>query len=513
VTFPRLRAGEEADVALLLEGTYPFVSGGVSSWMHQIISHLPELRFALVFIGGSRESYGEARYPLPPNVAHLECHYLADRTHSPRPRRTVVDHEVFGHVSALLDALREKKGPPDPVVAALASSLGREGGLTRADFLHSEQMWAVLRNTYFAAFENVPFVDWFWSVRSMFGPIFRLAEFADGIPPARAFHSISTGYAGVLGALLHHRRGRRFLLTEHGIYTKERKIDLSHGNWVKEAGRASASEGPSSLQRMWMSFFEGMGRIAYGAADPIISLYEANRRRQIADGAPAERTRVISNGAPISRYAALRARREAHPRPVLGFIGRVVPVKDVRTLVRAMLTVVRRLPGAEAWIVGPEDENPEYARECRQLAASLGLQETVKFMGFQKPDDVLPRMGILLLTSITEALPLVLLEAFASGVPAVATDVGACRELIEGRTPEDRALGAAGAVVPIGDADAVAEAAVALLGDEGRWRAAQQAGIARVERHYRDEQMFDSYRAVYREALEDRDGGHRLRAP
>ena len=68
----------------------------------------------------------------------------------------------------------------------------------------------------------------------------------------------------------------------------------------------------------------------------------------------------------------------------------------------------------------------------------------MKFLGFQKPDEIFPKLGLTVLTSISEALPLVMLESFASGVPVVATDVGSCRELIEGRLPEDRALGPAG---------------------------------------------------------------------
>jgi hypothetical protein len=69
---------ETADIALLLEGTYPFVRGGVSSWVHQIITGLPQVKFSLIFVGGRREDYGDIRYELPKNVVHLEKHYLED---------------------------------------------------------------------------------------------------------------------------------------------------------------------------------------------------------------------------------------------------------------------------------------------------------------------------------------------------------------------------------------------------------------------------------------------------
>ncbi len=70
--------GTSADVMLLLEGTFPYVSGGVSSWVNQMIRAFPDLRFGIVFIGSRREDYGDMAYQLPPNVVHLETHYLYD---------------------------------------------------------------------------------------------------------------------------------------------------------------------------------------------------------------------------------------------------------------------------------------------------------------------------------------------------------------------------------------------------------------------------------------------------
>jgi glycosyltransferase involved in cell wall biosynthesis len=196
---------------------------------------------------------------------------------------------------------------------------------------------------------------------------------------------------------------------------------------------------------------------------------------------------------------------------VVALIGRVVPIKDVRGFIRAMRGVVAALPDAEGWIVGPHDEDPTYAQECRDLVASLGLEGKVKLLGFRKPEEMFPRLGLTVLTSISEALPLVVLESFASGVPVVTTDVGACRELVEGRLPEDRALGPAGAVVPIAAPEAAAKAMVRLLTDREAWWRARAAGLERVRTHYTREQMFASYRAVYAEAL-DAHGRDRVRA-
>jgi glycosyltransferase involved in cell wall biosynthesis len=333
----------------------------------------------------------------------------------------------------------------------------------------------------------------------MHAPVWILANVAKNLIPCRAYHTVSTGYAGLLGALLKYRTGKPLILSEHGIYTKERRIDLFNAHWIPD-NRVIFQRDPTEIayfRQMWMRFFEGIGKICYDASDAIIALFEGNRRRQIEDGADPERTTNIPNGIDIARYGALREQRPARTPPVLALIGRVVPIKDIMTFIRAMRTVVNRLPEAEGWIIGPEDEDAEYAQECHNLVVGLGLENKVKFLGFQTLTDVLPQVGVIALSSISEALPLVLLEGFAAGVPAVATDVGACRQLIYGLDAEDQALGAAGSVVGIADPQAFATAALELLTDQDKWQTASDAGIQRVETYYNQEQMFARYRAIY----------------
>ena len=142
------------------------------------------------------------------------------------------------------------------------------------------------------------------------------------------------------------------------------------------------------------------------------------------------------------------------------------------------------------------------SKDCKNLTESLGLAKHVKFLGFQKVHELLPQIGLLILSSISEALPLVVLEGFAAGVPAVTTEVGACRQLIEGEGIGEDHAGSAGAVVSMANPTALADAALAILSDEDRWHAAQRAGIQRVESFYTQQQMIDQYHAIYAKALD-----------
>jgi glycosyltransferase involved in cell wall biosynthesis len=497
--------GATADVTLLLEGTYPFVSGGVSSWVHQIVGGLPDLSFSLVFIGSSPDRHDRMRYELPHNVVHLEEHFLADPPGASGPTtRRAGDREFFERSGRVHDALRE--GPSTSLAGmleGLVQSLLAAPARCEQDFLHSERAWTEICRRYEARSPGHSFLEYFWTIRSMHAPLFLIARAAARVPASRVFHVVSTGFAGFLGVLLRRARARPLVLTEHGIYTKERRIELLQANWIRDdAIAAPAGDGPIGVFRqLWIRFFEALGTMAYDAADPIVSLYEGNRARQIADGAGPARTRVVPNGIAVGRFGSLRARRPDAIPMVLGLVGRVVPIKDIKTFIRALRVVCSELPEAEGWIVGPDDEDPAYAAECRHLVANLGLEGRVRFLGFRNTEDVFPRLGLNVLTSISEAQPLVVLEAFAAGVPCVASDVGCCRELIEGIEGDDRALGSAGAVVEIADPAATARAALDLLRDRDRWQAAQRAAIARVQRYYTEDTMLGRYRAIYEDAL------------
>ncbi|HVW48802.1 MAG TPA: GT4 family glycosyltransferase PelF [Trinickia sp.] len=510
------RHAAEADVCLLLEGTFPFVRGGVSSWVNDMIRAYPDTRFGIVFIGSREEDYPTAVYALPENVVHFEAHYLyEDAPADAEPRRARHgDRNAFAYSSKFHELLRDGRHHAEvgAMMIDLIGMLTDGGALSEEQFLYSREAWDYIEEQYSKRCTDPSFTDYFWTVRNMHKPIWQLARVAERTLRAKVYHTVSTGYAGYLGALLHYRTGRPLIVSEHGIYTKERKIDLLQSRWIRD-NRGLFERDVSDVsyfRELWVRFFEALGRFAYDAASEIVALYEGNRLRQVADGARAELTRTIPNGIDVDGLRPLLARRDpARPRRVVALIGRVVPIKDIKTFIRAIFVATRTLPDIEGWIVGPEEEDRDYAHECHALAESLGLERNLKFFGFQRIADVMPQVDLVALSSISEALPLVVLEGFAAGVPAVTTDVGACRELIEGALPEDRALGVAGAVVPIANPAAFAEAAISLLTDTARWDAAQRAGLARAQRYYTRPQMIDRYRGIYERAAAQPDAAPR----
>lgn len=493
------------DICLLLEGTYPYVRGGVSSWVHQIIKGLPEYSFYLVFLGGEEGSYKEMAYELPDNVVGIEVNYLLKKTKKfkPSPRRG--NHDAFNLWEEILTYFQESKFPiPNTLLQNIIDNLSVNKKVSIEDFLYSEASWQVVTSVYEKYGDNQSFVDFFWTFRNIYSPLFELAKIVRNLPECKVFHSISTGYAGFLGALCKLKTNRPYILTEHGIYTKERKIDLSQASWIPNrhsALDASIHKKIELTRGTWIRFFEQLGITAYHQADKIIALYEGNRQRQITDGAPENKTNVIVNGINYDQFVEAYSLRPLSPPKVVGLIGRVVPIKDIKTFIRAMRVAINNDPNLEGWVIGPADEDLAYFEECKSLVESLSLKQNIKFLGMQSVKDILSKLGVVILTSISEAQPLVLLEAMAAGIPCIATEVGSCREIIHGMSDEDKALGACGEIVQIAAPNVAANAINRILSNDSNWQQMGDIGRIRVRTYYVESMMYESYRSLYKEGV------------
>ncbi len=502
-----------ADVCLVLEGTYPYVSGGVSTWVHDLIRSLPDLRFALVHIGPERGACAEKRYPLPANVTGLTDLYCRDP--SPRGRDTAAlqrqaDAERRRHADAprtsrVLGAIR-RLHLENEVDEALFDDLA-SNDLSVGAFLHGQTSLDLTMDLYERLAPGASFLDFFWHYRSMHMPLVRLL--AAQPPIAAVYHAVCTGYAGVLAAVWSHRTGRPLLLTEHGLYSRERNLELNRAAWFREPGEDRPSRAEEAiddataacLRRMWMHFFRALAQCTYTRASVIVSLSDLHRKRQIVDGAPSGKTLVVPNGIDLERLHT-RLRRAAspgtHQRPVsVGFVGRVVPIKDVVTFIRACSLALRAVE-LDVRIIGPIDEDPAYVRRCRRLVAKLGLGRAVRFEGLWPPERIYSEIDVLVLTSFSEGQPLVILESSAAGIPVVATDVGACRELLEGRGDVDRQCGPSGIVTRLAAPEETAAAIVRLARDPWLRRRMGAAGRRRVATFYRESSTISTYRALYK---------------
>lgn len=492
---------DKPQILLVAEGTYPFVRGGVSSWIHELITGLDMFTFGVVFIGGKRDEYGEIKYELPQNLVYLATTYIFEEQNRLSPRTLEGDKKSFEFLRAMHLAFKERNYsiPEETQTPEFFTEK-----VTYEDFLYSKAAWEHIQEMYSRFSPDEPFIDYLWNVRNLHAGLWTVANVAKKVTDFGLVHSPSTGYAGFLASLLSKSRGKPFVLTEHGIYTRERKIDIMNSDWIKDKKHFlhKTIGDISHIKKVWVNFFLKIGKLTYDRANIVISLFDDAREIQIRYGADPSKCTVIPNGVNTRVYAqALERRSESVPK-VVALIGRVVSIKDVKTFIKSMRILVDKLPQAEGWIVGPTDEDPEYYQECVDLVQVLGLEGKVRFLGFQKTVDILPKVGLVTLTSISEGMPLIVLEAFAAGVPCVTTDVGSCKQLIYGGLDrEDIALGKAGEIVHVRDTQGLASAYAKLLTEESLWKSYQRAALERVRRYYSKETFLKHYQELYTKYL------------
>ncbi|MBF0587765.1 MAG: GT4 family glycosyltransferase PelF [Magnetococcales bacterium] len=500
---PVLESEPENDVCLVVEGTYPYVAGGVSSWTHDIITSLPHLKFHLLAILPPNPDT-KLRYEVPENVTGITQVELQKIPKLYQGRKVKVPDDFFDRLFKPLIAfqLTGSLASLDAIIRIIAP---HRPLLNQAVLLDSKPAWKLMLRMYNELIPNGPFLDFFWTWRFLLGNLFTLL--LSPLPKARLYHPVSTGYAGLYSARARLETCRPVMLTEHGIYTNERRIEIAMADWLYErpSDTLSIDDTVRDIKSLWIGAFKTYSVACYEGCEKIITLFEGNQKFQIADGANPEKMSAIPNGIDWQTFAAIERNEDPDRPPTIALIGRVVPIKDIKSFLRSCALIKEVVGNVRVWIMGPTDEDQDYFDECQDLVQYLALEDTVEFTGRVKLVEYLGDVDVMVLTSISEGQPLVILEAGAAGIPSVSTDVGACSEMLLGRSDEDPPLGPAGAISPVANPVVVAEEVVKLLTNRGWFQRCQKAIAERIRTYYDKEDLKKAYGGLYEElkAMDD----------
>ncbi|KRE93098.1 glycosyl transferase [Paenibacillus sp. Soil766] len=464
-------------ICIIAEGSYPYVTGGVSSWIHSLITNIPEHEFVIFTIGAFEKQRGQFKYKLPSNVVEvkeifLDAYMRESGEWGHRFRLTASQQVSF---QALLGGIGQVEW------ADLFHLLRTKQFRVAADFLMSKDYFDLLVALCKERYPQIPFTEMFWTVRSMVLPLF--LSIRHEIPKADIYHSVSTGYAGVIGALAKYLYNKPFLVTEHGIYSREREEEIIKAGWVK-----------GYFKDLWIEYFYRLSECAYGSADEVITLFNRNREIEIELGCNPDKIKIIPNGVNLADYEeVVQEKRPDDAMIRIGAIVRVVPIKDIKTMIQSFALVKREVPNTELYIMGPSEEDEEYLIECQQLVDTLQVEDVI-FTGEVRIKEYLGRMDMLVLSSVSEGMPLAILEGMASGKPFVATDVGSCRELLHGREDD---IGPCGIIVPVMHYDQMATALIKLCKNKKLREEMGRNGLERAGKHYTRKQFIEGYRSLY----------------
>jgi polysaccharide biosynthesis protein PelF len=413
-------------VVLTTEGTYPFVLGGVSTWCDALMSGLSGVDFDVLAItaGGIRRP---SLFPARPNIrlsSHLDLWSESIAMSQPILRDRQVAEDIPAAIARGLvswnsdvDAFRDALVWCRRNSRLLRSTFRRRGSwhryLAALRELLDEQHDDVLFNPRFdmlAATELYRLLFWVAQTAA-------LPTDSDRVAPPDLFLVTAAGWAAIPAVIHKALYGTPIAITEHGVY-------------VRESYLATAQPGTSPTSR-WVNtrVARGLARLAYASADVISPVTQANGVWEREFKVDRQRIRTIYNGVVVPATLP-----PAPVRKIVVAVGRIDPLKDLKTMLRCAAEVVLQEPAATFLHYGPvPDGNESYYQECLRVHADLGLGERFRFMGKTgDPYGAVSGGDVSLLTSISEGSPITVLEAMACGRPVVATAVGGVPEAMHG---------------------------------------------------------------------------------
>ncbi|MEU4515654.1 GT4 family glycosyltransferase PelF [Nonomuraea wenchangensis] len=463
-------------VTLVSEGTYPFAMGGVSVWMDQLIRGMPDYRWDVVTMTVD----GEERpvWDLPANLEQVVSVPLWGNVPR-RPSRAPggAFTEAYGRFLEMV-LTPAVMGDGSAEFLAVLESLHRfahEGGDLVGALTANESLTQLMDAWYWNRTDGLTLADAI-TAGDLMGHMLR--PLAEPAPRTDLMHVAMNGLSMLTAMSAKWRHGTPIVLSEHGVYLRERYLQ-----YVDEPVS-------HAVRVLLLSFFRRLAGAAYVAADRIAPHSSYNRRWQIRNGADPDRIRIMYNGVDPDDFPPVESGPDE---PTLVFMGRIDPLKDLHTLLRAFAIVREKVPDARLRIFGgvPAGNEP-YQESCLELAEELGVTDAARFEGrVTTPAAAYHAGDVVALTSISEGFPYTVVEAMACGLPVVVTNVGGVAE----------AVGEAGMVVPPRDHVAAAEAMVRLLRDTGLRRRLGALARERVLARFTLRQSLDDYRSVYEELL------------
>ncbi|MEU6852675.1 GT4 family glycosyltransferase PelF [Actinacidiphila alni] len=478
------RPARTTRVTLLTEGTYPHSPGGVSVWCDQLVQGMPDIEFSVVAVTGTgREPLA---WSLPAQVTAVETVPLwgpAPDGRAPRGRdrraflaswerflRALLHEDGMDGGDGAHHGSDASFGPELYALAGWAAHGALSAGLRSEDAVRTLiRLWGRPGTTVAAAVPTQ--ADALAAVDLLEHALRPLAAVP---PPGPVAHAVSGGLATLPGLVAHERHGTPLLLTEHGVYQRERYLGYRTGpyRWPVKA--------------LLLNFFRLLARETYRNSALITPGNRYNRRWEEHGGAAPDRIRTVYNGVDPGAFPMAGPEPEV---PTLSWAGRIDPIKDLETLIRAFVLVRGEIPAARLRIFGGTPRGGEAYRErCEALAAELGAAGAVTFEG--RVDDIRAAYAagqVVMLSSISEGFPFTLIEAMSCGRCTVSTDVGGVRE----------AVGDTGLVVPPRDPRAMADAALELLRDPARRASMGWEARLRVIDQFTLRQTIDAFRGIY----------------
>ncbi len=484
-------------VLLCTQGTYPFSSGGVSTWCDILCKLLPQVDFTIYALTGIPQT--ESLYTFPENVRDVvaipmwgmqepaefirtDMTFFDLRKRKRSTTSDAIEHVFVPNLRRLLRGLYAA----EPALNDCGESLYNiwryfqrydwnttwKSKLTW-DAFTEETLLPYTNGT--ELFESVPTLfDLTNGLRSLHHHLMILNA---PVPECDIVHSTLSGFAGIPGIIAKHKYGTPLIITEHGIFVREQYMSI-----------ASDTNLSPFTKRFMIGLSNLVCKMLYHYADVISPVCEYNSRWELQYGVESSKIHCIHNSVDAHFFVPAPKPEETAHRPTVVASARVFPLKDLETMIRSAAVARKRIPDVQYIVFGSTSDEPEYFLRCCTLVEELGLQATFRFAGLHPRSALMYTKGdVSVLSSVSEAFPYAVLESMSCERPVVATDVGSIRDVLEGF----------GIVVPPRDPVALGNAVADLLLDEPRRVELGKKARQEVLDKYQSHTTIDAYWRLY----------------
>ncbi|MEE9364019.1 MAG: GT4 family glycosyltransferase PelF [Cellulophaga sp.] len=428
---------EKTDILLITEGTYPYNFGGVSTWAHSLCNKVSNVNYTLFAINAGVET--KPKYPLSSNVKKiiqvpmwsseepLDCmDYDIKYSTILKSRERTSEKRISSLFAPYFKKFIKELYAEEQSVEVLNDCMYEMWNFfQKYDYkvaMSSETVWNTFCEVIKSALpkEELDKVS-LEEVTIAMRWIYRfLIPIAIDVQKVDISHVTISGIAVLPALSLKYKYNTPILVTEHGVFIRERLIAIS------------AADYSYFLKKMLISFSEGITKLVYSQASQITTVSKFNIGWEKFYGADASKIKLIYNGVDHNVFIPRPKPEHLKDIPTVVAAARIFDLKDILTMIRTCDLVRKSIPNVRFLVYGNKDAVPEYTEECESLIEELGIQQNFFLAGFHnKPELIYSEGDISILTSISEGFPYTVIESMSCGVPVVSTDVGGVTEALD----------------------------------------------------------------------------------
>lgn len=485
------------------EGTYPFVGGGVSTWADILVNNLKDFDFYIYAVTGM--PYAKYKYKLPSNVKFVrqiplwgseepfediffEIPFSSIYLRKTKVNERVVFRKFIPIFVEFISALMNPFSDPEECASYIWLMHRYFSEYDYKETFKSFVVWQefkrliiskYLEENQFLREDEIPSVyDLTLAMRWLYHHLMSL--YVD-VPEVDLSHATAAGFSGLPSVVAKMRDGTPLIVTDHGVFARERYI-----------GVGSEKSLSFFAKKFLINLSILVSKVLYKLADKVLPVSRFNTTWEKILGVDDDKIKVIYNGIDPEVFKPKPKPEKTSKFPTVVAAARIMPLKDIETMIRASAIVREEIPNVKFIVYGSLDVDPVYTRKCQLLIKELKLENTFILAGHHpRPNEIYNEGDISVLSSISEGFPYTVIESMACARPVVATDVGGVREALEGF----------GIIVKPRDPKALAEGIIKLLKDHELRETLGRRAREEVLVKFRIDISVGEYEKVYNELI------------